>query len=162
MQPKQIITIKNENRILVGLFFLLGGLGSVVLIGIMIYGLFFDNHEGERIDEYISILIPLILGSLIINQKALWMINGKDVVKIYDNFLTIESKGSLFHYKPKRFNFEPSLKASKIKKDSLGVERNNILLSGIDGYRKFGQGLNETTIERYIEKVNQMIQKNQN
>lgn len=97
MKPEHIIIIKKEDNIAAGIFFLLAGIGSVFLIGVFIYGLIFDNYKGESTSDYLSILIPLIIGSLIVNQIALWRINGKDIIKVYDNFLTIQSKGSLFH-----------------------------------------------------------------
>lgn len=158
MKPEHIIIIKKEDNIAAGIFFLLAGIGSVFLIGVFIYGLIFDNYKGESTSDYLSILIPLIIGSLIVNQIALWRINGKDIIKVYDNFLTIQSKGSLFHLNPKSFRFEATLKVTKIEKDVLGIEKNNMLISGLDGFRKFGQGLTERQVNYKIEQLNKLIE----
>jgi len=158
LDSKKQIIIKKEDQVARGWYYMIGVLFGTAMICIMLYGLFFDNHNGSRIDDYLTILFPLTIGTLIIAQKSLWWINGKDIIEIFDNHLTIQSKGSIFHLKAKSFQFESHLRVEKIKRDSLKIERNRMVMKGLDGYRKFGQGLNERQTDNMMKNLNNLIQ----
>ncbi len=158
MNSDKIIVIKKEDKIALGWFLILMGIGSLVMVGIMFYGLFFDNHDGKRIDDYLTVLIPLLIATFIIFQAALWRINGKDIIKFNSEYLTIQSKGALFHLKPKLFHYDNFLRVEKIEIDVLKIEKNMLTLKGLDGHRKFGQGISLRNLNPLYEKLNKLIE----
>lgn len=158
MRPEKEITIRKKDEVLFGWFFLAAGILGMAVTGIMLYGLFFDNPDGERTGDYLTVLMPLSVACLVINQMALWRINGRDVIAVYPNHLTIQSRGALIHAPPMVFRFDRQVRVEALERDYLRMEKNRMVMKGYDGVRKFGQGLSEKDLSEMLKMLNDLIE----
>ncbi|MBO6517850.1 MAG: hypothetical protein JJ975_14995, partial [Bacteroidia bacterium] len=126
-----------------------GGLAFITLL-VLIAGI-------PRNLEQLIQLVFLAGMSAFLLHGGLWFIRGRHVVEIYQEHIVVKSTGAIFHPKPMTFPFNGTVLVGKASIGNFELDRNQIEITGMEGTRRFGQGLNEEELTRVIEDLHQLI-----
>ncbi len=158
------IVLKKRNGLFMGVFTGVFVLFITLMIVVMFYGLLFDNHEGERIDEYLMFIFPLSIFWILFAQLSLWNLKGRNVIRLYEDRITLKNAGALIHMKEKEFKIAKPLRVElrDIRDDMnwtilYGVGGDKLIIKGYDGQKNFGQGLNTVEAQDIADEMNAFI-----